>query len=85
MLIHSTVYYCFNENIVSDHQWARWAQELAEAQGRFPGIAEKEIWAEAFQNFDPSTGFNLPIKDPWVVGWAQRLLHYHEKIKENKK
>jgi len=72
--IHSCIYYRMNENIISDHQWAAWAKELVEAQERFPDIAEKELWAKEFADFDGSTGFHLPIHEPGVIARAQRLL-----------
>ena len=77
--IHSCIYYRMNENIISDHQWAAWAKELVEAQERFPAVAEKQLWAKEFADFDGSTGFSLPINEPGVVAAARRLLAYRKK------
>ena len=81
--VHSCIYYRMNENIISDHQWAEWAKELVAAQERFPKVAEKQLWAEDFADFDGSTGFNLPINQAGVVRLAQRLLNYHKKQMED--
>ena len=77
--VHSCIYYRLNENLISDHQWAKWAKELVAAQNRFPEAAEKQLWAEDFKDFDGSTGFNLPINEPGVVAAARRLLAYRKK------
>ena len=36
MLIHSHIYYEMDDNIVDDHTWQRWADELAELQDKNP-------------------------------------------------
>ena len=82
--VHSCIYYRLDDNIISDHQWAEWAKELVAAQEAFPEIAEKQLWAKEFADFDGSTGFNLPHSEPGVVRLAQRLLRYRDKHKEEK-
>ena len=82
IVIHSCIYYRLNENIISDHQWAQWAKELVAAQERFPGAAEKQLWAKDFADFDGSTGFNLPINEPGVVARARWLINRHKTEKE---
>lgn len=82
LLIHSCIYYEYNTNLVSDNQWATWAIELEELQTKYPKIAEQVIWAEAFKDFDHSTGYNLPTRDPWVMDRAKWMMEYAEKFKE---
>ena len=74
VLVHSIIYYRMNENIISDAQWTSWANELDELQKRYPDIASTCPLADAFSDFDPSTGFNLPLDDPWAVNKAQQLV-----------
>lgn len=74
ILVHSLLYYDLDINLISDHQWAEWAQELASLQDANPHIASRVIFAEAFKGFDASTGFNLPYRDAQVVNIALRLL-----------
>lgn len=77
ILVHSAIYYIFNDNIVSDITWSHWGLELVELQKKYPDIAEKVVYADAFRNWDASTGFNLPINDEWVLSKAQYLLRLH--------
>ena len=80
ILVHSTIYYRFNDNIISDYQWSEWAKELCELQTKYPEIAKECILHEDFKDFDGSTGFNLPLTEPWVVRKAQQLLRYKERF-----
>lgn len=74
VLIHSCIYYRFSENVVSDAKWTEWAVELEQLQAKYPEIAANTPWAAAFQGFDHSTGFDLPIHDPRVVAEARGIL-----------
>lgn len=74
VLIHSCIYYELNESVVSDSTWSKWALELETLQKQNPEISKQVIYVEAFENFDHSTGCNLPLKDPWVVAKAKWLL-----------
>lgn len=78
ILIHSCIYHEFNQNLITDAQWSTWALELEQLQTKYPDIAKQVDWADAFKNFDHSTGYNLPLRDPWVVGRARWLLKYNE-------
>lgn len=75
ILVHSLIYYELDTNLVSDSKWASWAMELVQLQKDYPDIASKVIFADAFKNFDGSTGFNLPYNDEQVVNIAYRLLN----------
>lgn len=75
MIIHSAIYYVFNDNIVSDSKWSQWGRELKDLQEKYPDIASKVIFAEAFKDWDASTGFNLPIHDDWVTKRAIQLMN----------
>ena len=75
MIVHSAIYYVFNDNIVSDSKWSQWGRELKDLQEKYPDIASKVIFAEAFKDWDASTGFNLPIHDNWVTKRAIQLIN----------
>lgn len=77
ILVHSLLYYELDTTIVPDDQWAKWATELVSLQKEHPDIAERVIFAEAFKDFDGSTGFHLPFRDEQIVNIAHRLLRYH--------
>ena len=74
LLIHSCIYYELNANLISDKQWDCWARELVELQKTYPEISSKVVYAEAFKDWDVSTGAFLPIKDEDLVGRANFIL-----------
>lgn len=74
ILVHSVIYYRLNENLVDDATWAKWAIELENLQKEYPFIASECPYAEAFKDFDHSTGMNLPLDDPWAVNRARYLV-----------
>ena len=80
ILVHSVIYYKLNDNLVSDYTWSSWGKELVELQKKYPDISDEVPYANAFQDFDPSTGYSLPLDDPWAVSKAVYLL----KIGRNK-
>ena len=75
ILVHSCLYYQFNENLIQDHVYDAWSKELAELiQGnkdKFRG----SVYYTAFKGYDGCSGFDLPFSDPRVVGVAESLLH----------
>ena len=81
ILVHSCIYYEYNRNVISDRQFDIWAKELVQLQKDYPEIAEQVIWAEAFEGFDGSTGFDLPFTDDWVMNKASRLCEGNITIK----
>jgi hypothetical protein len=75
ILVHSIIYYSFDENIISDAQWSKWAEELVQLQKQYPDIACECVYADAFKTFDGSSGFDLPLNDPRAYNTALRLLN----------
>ena len=78
ILVHSCIYYNMNQNIIADATWDKWARELVNLQADYPDIAKEVIWSEAFDGFDGSTGFDLPLDDDWVVKKAKQLCRLHQ-------
>lgn len=74
ILVHSIIYYQYNDNLISDAKWSEWAKELYDLQIQYPDIADICVMAKEFKNFDPSTGFDLPLDDPWGNKIARRLM-----------
>lgn len=74
VLVHSCLYYDLNASLVDDHTWARWAQELVDLQKRYPDIAARVDYHQDFKDFDPSTGYDLPHRNPEIMARAQWLL-----------
>lgn len=78
ILVHSIIYYEFNENLIPDSKWAEWAVELENLQRDYPDIAAQCVYAEAFEVFEHSSGYNLPLDDPWGVLTARKLLQWRD-------
>lgn len=83
VLIHSVIYYKLDDCLVSDSDWTRWALELEELQRDYPEIAERCVYAEAFRDFDHSTGYHLPLDDIWANKKAKELITYAAKNKRS--
>lgn len=75
MLVHSCIYYELNDNIVSDHKWQAWADELEALQKAHPECMEIGFYDANFKDWDGSTGNHLPHRDAWVYKKALYLLH----------
>lgn len=78
ILVHSVIYYRLNDNIITDQQWGEWALELEKLQQQYPEIAARCPMAKEFEDFDHSTGQNLPLDDPWAVNKAAQLLRIRD-------
>ena len=79
MLIHSKLYYDMNTNLITDRQFDEWGRELVQLQRDNPNIAKRICFAEAFKDWDASTGAFLPLQDEWVCRKANQILAIAEK------
>lgn len=84
ILVHSIIYYEFDDCLISDNQWAEWAQELENLQRDYPDIADECDYATAFYGFEHSSGYNLPLRDPWGVNKARYLIALRDRMKGEK-
>ncbi|HBF7594829.1 TPA: hypothetical protein KOX39_003444 [Clostridioides difficile] len=87
MLVHSCIYYRFDNNIVSDYKYDEWVNELMELQKKYPEIAKDCVYSEDFKLLDETTsGFNLNYGRPEIVQKALYLLKLHnKKLEENRR
>lgn len=74
MLIHSHIYYEMDDNIVDDHTWQAWADELAQLQDENPDKCKLGFFDEHFEGWNGSSGAFLPLRDPWVVNKARYIM-----------
>lgn len=74
MLVHSYLYYVLDDNVIDDHTWQKWADELTELQKQKKVIG---FYDEAFADWTGATGTHLPF-DPWVIQRA-KILSLHKK------
>lgn len=66
ILVHSYLYYEMDMNIISDHTWNKWAQELVILQKAYPEIAERVIYSEQFIDWDGSSGSFFTFDDATI-------------------
>jgi NAD-dependent DNA ligase len=69
VLVHSCIYYALDDNIVPDHVFDAWAKELEQLMKDHPD-AYSDRFDYAFKNWDSSSGYNLPHRDPWILNKA---------------
>lgn len=75
LMIHSIIYYEFNENIISDAEWSKRAKELVNLQSSYPEISSEVVLADIYKDFDGSTGFHLAkAADEAAYGKAKYLM-----------
>lgn len=79
MLIHSCIYYELDGNIVDDHTWQKWADELEQLQKDNPDCLEIGFYDKHFRDWDGATGAHLPHRDRWVYNKALNMLRDQEK------
>lgn len=71
MLVHSYLYYEMDENVIDDHKWQEWADELVELQKQRKDIG---FYDAAFADWTGASGAFLPF-DEWVKKRAKDLLN----------
>ena len=71
LLVHSYIYYELDTNIVSDHQWQAWADELVQMQQPIHPMIGR--YDEEFRSWTGATGFHLP-RDEFARSKAHYLL-----------
>ena len=75
ILVHSCLYYGLDNNIISDEIYDKWAIELEKLMKENPGVYS-DRFDSAFAKWDSASGFDLPLRDPWVLRTAQNLLKH---------
>jgi len=73
ILIHSCIYYLLDTNIIDDSVFDTWAKELEQLLKDYPGLYS-DRFDSAFDTWDSSSGFDLPLRDPWVYGKAEYMV-----------
>lgn len=75
IIVHSILYYDFNENTIPDATYDKFGRELIQLQKDYPEVSEKVLYhREAFKKYTSSTGFDLPRDDPRDQATARWLL-----------
>ena len=76
VLVHSCIYYELNDSIIDDALFDKWCYELVDLMKDNPGVYS-DRFDQFFEKFTGETGFDLPLRDPWVYSKAQYLLRTH--------
>jgi len=81
VLVHSIVYYIYDENIISDYYYDQWGKRLQWLQWMFPHESKKTpFMLDIFQDYSGTTsGYDLPLKDEWGDRTARWLITQHDK------
>lgn len=74
ILINSCIYYVLDSAIVDDNKFDSWALELEKLMKDNPGLYS-DRFDSAFEKWDSASGFDLPLRDPWVINTAQMLIN----------
>lgn len=80
LLVHSFLYYQLNENIISDHTFDLWSKEMVRLREEHPREFRLSAYAKDFEDFDGSSGYNLPYSYPNIQSTGYKLLGYHKKL-----
>ncbi|NFP51796.1 DNA ligase LigA-related protein [Clostridium argentinense] len=81
ILIHSCIYYRMNTSVVDDFTFNEWSEELVKLQNENESILSECIYSNAFEDFDGTTGYDLPLDDNWIEARSMYILALHEKYK----
>ena len=73
--IHSIIYYEFDQNLIDDSTWSKWATELDELQQSYPEESKRAMYYDVFRDFAPSTGHSLPLRDSKMLNKARYLIN----------
>ena len=86
ILVHSCIYYHFNNNVVPDHQYDAWGRELAALIVNNPATFERSAYYKDFIGYTGNTGFDLPMMRPPIPAHAKSILGLppYDKIKPYK-
>lgn len=78
ILIHSCMYYVLDTTIIADDKFDSWAIELEKLLKDNPDLYS-DRFDFAFEKWDSASGFDLPLRDPWVLSTAQWMIAHNEK------
>lgn len=74
VLVHSCIYYYFNDSIIADGQYDKWSHELYSLIVAHPEEFRQTVLYKEFKQFDGNTGMGLPYDCQFAVRVAERLL-----------
>jgi hypothetical protein len=76
VLVHSILYYNYNESLVSDSDWSRWSKELVELMKL--SEAKQSVLYKEFLGFEGDSGCDLDLCNEEAVKKAEQLLKWRD-------
>ena len=77
VILHSCIYYEMDENIWDDITFDLKCKRLVALLEEYPDVYS-DRFDEFFKDWDGSSGFHFPHRDPWVYGKAAMLVKLHK-------
>lgn len=78
LMVHSCIYYKMNDNIISDHQYDAWTNELVKLLNEYPN-AYSDKFDQYFDGWNGETGYHFPHGDPAIMSKAHYLIQINDK------
>ena len=60
ILVHSSIYYNYDTNIITDAQFDKFCNDLIKLQKEYPHLAQQCVYHEEFKKLEHASGFDLP-------------------------
>lgn len=82
VLVHSFLYYQLNENVISDHKFDKFCNDLVKLQSDYPEESKAVEYYDDFKDFDGSSGYDLPYAQPDIQSAGYHILETHRRNKK---
>lgn len=79
ILVHSCIYYKFDSNLITDHEYDALSRELAQLIQDYPKEFKASAYYEVYIGYDGCSGFDLPYNDPRTISKAIFMMNYKPK------
>ncbi len=79
ILVHSAIYYRYNNNLVSDKTFDDWCMELVSLHNQYPVESSKAVFQDVYKDWTGFSGYDL-LKGTalwWSEKKAEQLLRYN--------
>lgn len=83
--LHATIYYVYDNNIISDSLYDQFSEDLVKLQRLFPEESKAVEYYEEFKDFDGSTGFHLTTRLDFHHKALYMLRLHEEQLKKGAK
>ena len=79
ILVHSCIYYKFDNNLIQDHEYDALARDLVRLIQEYPKEFEASAYHDVYLGYDGCSGFDLPYNDPRTISKAIFMMNYKPK------